>query len=189
MQHYIRFLLYQFSQQGASYPDSTNCIYWSEKLDTLNKFNCWNHHRKISLHHWITTQKRLAMVFSMGPGLDLTLLENATNVPYLVAAQLHDGREQFLCPVVGRSRPSLESSVCHRSRIALTGNRVRVAISGQRPWVFMKDRFGKVDGVDIRLLEILYRKLNFVPDITFVTSYDVCVQLVSMARTLMLSHH
>ena len=46
---------------------------------------------------WATLQqKRLAVLLSIGPGLDLRILGKAPNTPYLVAAQLHDGREQVV---------------------------------------------------------------------------------------------
>ena len=55
---------------------------------------------------------RIALVIRMGPGISLdmtSLTTNTTKLPFLVAAELEQGKEQFLCPVVGEiERPPLK---------------------------------------------------------------------------------
>ena len=48
---------------------------------------------------WETVhKKRLALVLKMGPGISLERTANTEKLPFLVAAEMENGQEQFLCP-------------------------------------------------------------------------------------------
>ena len=48
---------------------------------------------------------RLAMVVTMRSGITLEMANYTSNLPFMVGAQLDDGKEQFLCPIVGEFKP------------------------------------------------------------------------------------
>ena len=46
--------------------------------------------------------KRIGMVMSLGNKMTLKGLKNTTKLPFVIASQLGNAKEQFLCPVVGQ---------------------------------------------------------------------------------------
>ena len=113
---------------------------------------------------------RLALVVKMSSGITLDMMTNATKLPFLIAAELEQGREQFLCPIVGEINPILEDTMCKPSYASFKQKRLRVALLGIPPY-FMVTNTGQIDGTDIRLLRILEQKLNFGAEITVPQSY------------------
>ena len=86
---------------------------------------------------WTMVQhKRVALVTKMGSGLTLDMAANTTKLPFLVGAKLEDGREQFLCPVVGQSIPTLQSSMCNKLQCSLRDKILRVAVFGVPPYFY-----------------------------------------------------
>ena len=45
-------------------------------------------------------KKRLALVLKLGPGMVLDMATNTEKLPFLIAADMENGREQYLCPGV-----------------------------------------------------------------------------------------
>ena len=72
----------------------------------------------------------------MGSGLTLDMAANTTKLPFLVAAKLEDGREQFLCPVVGQSVLNLQSSMCNQLQRSFRDKILRVAVFGVPPYFY-----------------------------------------------------
>ena len=116
---------------------------------------------------WSVIQfKRLGVVMTMGPNITLGMAKNTTNLPYMIAAKLHDGKSQFLCPAVGKHMPMRQSSMCGEPLTTHKGKTIRVGVYGIWPWVIP----GGQDGVDIRLLKFLEEKLELKANIEYITS-------------------
>ena len=153
---------------------------------------------------WTVVQhKRVALVMKMSSGINLNMSTNITKLPFLVAAELTDGSEQFLCPVVGMPQPYLQHSMCDHEHISYKKKVVRVSIIGVPPYLYGKthdsiiSNFRKshvvlknniyagttngLDGADIRLLYLLSDKLNFEFNITVPTSFTDSYRLVGVS--------
>ena len=153
---------------------------------------------------WTVVQhKRVALVMKMSSGINLNMSTNITKLPFLVAAELTDGSEQFLCPVVGMPQPYLQHSMCDHEHISYKKKVVRVNIIGVPPYLYGKthdsiiSNFRKshvvlknniyagttngLDGADIRLLYLLSDKLNFEFNITVPTSFTDSYRLVCVS--------
>ena len=78
---------------------------------------------------------RLAMVVTMRSGITLEMANYTSNLPYLVAAKLDNGKEQFLCPVVGEVRPQFGQSMCKQSFISYKNKKIRYGFFGVPPYV------------------------------------------------------
>ena len=87
---------------------------------------------------WTTIQhKRLALVLKMGPELSLEMAANITNLPFVIATEIWNGQHQFLCPVVGKAKPSLQDSICDPSpKVTI----LRVGFFGLPPSVYGKSK-------------------------------------------------
>ena len=55
----------------------------------------------------VNKDRRIGMVLELGQGITLDLV-NSTRLPYIIAGQLEDGSEQFLCPTVGSNKATLQ---------------------------------------------------------------------------------
>ena len=100
-------------------------IHSNHSLSTLIKFG------------WTVVQhKRVALVMKMGSGLTLDMAANTTKLPFLVAAELEDGSEQFLCPVVGQSIPTLQSPMCNHLQLSSRDKILRAATFGVPPYFY-----------------------------------------------------
>ena len=136
---------------------------------------------------WAAIQHvRLALVVNMSSGITLDMITNTTKLPFLIAAELEQGREQFLCPIVGEINSILEENLCKPSYASFKKKRLRVALLGIPPY-FMVTNTGQIDGTDIRLLRILEQKLNFGAEITVPQSYleadtKVCDDYISKSK-------
>ena len=124
---------------------------------------------------WSVIQhKRLGIVMTMGPNITLEMAKNTTNLPFMIAAEFHDGRSQFLCPAVGKHMPIQQTSMCSEPLTSHVGKTIRVGVIGTWPWVMP----GGQDGVDIRLLKFLEEKLEFKAHIELITNYDAAFDMV-----------
>ena len=84
---------------------------------------------------WSVIQhKRLALVLKLEPGMTLNMATNTSKMPFLVAATLEDGDEQFLCPVIGEADPRLQHVMCDRSYSSYKDKTLRVGIFGIPPY-------------------------------------------------------
>ena len=123
---------------------------------------------------------RIALLLKIGMGSHVTLdmLTNTTKLPFLVAAELGQDVEQFLCPVVGEIEPRLEQTMCKPSYVSYEHKTLRIAQLGVTPdFIFTRTR--QLDGVNIRLMNILEDKLHFSARIVTPTSYSAADNMVS----------
>ena len=111
---------------------------------------------------WTAIQhKRVGMMLSLGSNVTLDKVTNTTNLPFLIAAQLESGEEQFLCPTVGSRQPQLQCKMCDQSLTGYKGKTIRVGFSiAFRPYATMTED-GVPDGVDKRFLKVLQEKMDF----------------------------
>ena len=111
---------------------------------------------------WTAIQhKRVGMMLSLGSNMSLDKGINTTNMPFLIAAQLGRGEEQFLCPTVGNQQAQLQSSMCDQNLALYKGKTIRVGLSTAFiPYGFKTEK-GVPDGVDRRFLEVLQDKMDF----------------------------
>ena len=117
---------------------------------------------------------RLAMVVTMRSGISLENANYTSNLPYMVAAQMDDGKEQFLCPVVGEARPQFGQSMCKQSLINYKNKKIRYGVFGVPPYFVPANSFGNgyridettMDGTIPRFMKMLAEKLNFYPNFT-----------------------
>ena len=120
---------------------------------------------------WAAIQHvRFALVVKLHSGITLDMITNTTKLPFLIAAELQHGREQFLCPTLGNTNPSLQQQMCELSHVSHRGKTLRIALLGIPPH-FMLTSDGNIDGVNMRMLKILEQKLNFTSEITVPQSF------------------
>ena len=110
-----------------------------------------------AVHH-----KRLGMSLRLGSNLTLDMATNITNLPFSIAAQLEEGKVQFLRPDMGKSMPKLQSFISHWPQPTYTEKSIRVGIIGVGlvPHIF-KGANGQLDGISIRLISLLESKMKF----------------------------
>ena len=119
---------------------------------------------------------RLAMVVTMRSGITLQMANYTSNLPYLVAAQLDDGKEQFLCPSVGEVKPQFVRSMCKQSFISYKNKKIRYGIFGFPPEFVPGNGIGNydattIDGTSQRFMKMLAEKLKFFPSFTWSPSW------------------
>lgn len=86
----------------------------------------------------ILQHKRVAILIEMGSGLTLNMATNITKLPFVVAAQLQNGKEQFLCPIFGEVEPRLQDSMCDPAYASYKKKVIRVGIIGVAPYFYGK---------------------------------------------------
>ena len=122
---------------------------------------------------------RIALVLNMGSGITLDMVTNTTKLPFLVAAELRQAKEQFLCPVVGEIEPRLELAMCKLSYASFENKTLRISQLGVTPdFIFTSNG---LDGINIRMMKILEDKLNFMSKIVVPKSFLVADELVCKA--------
>ena len=84
----------------------------------------------------VVQHKRAAIVVKMSSGMTLDMATNITKLPFLIAAELEDDKEQFLCPTVGEPEPSLQYSMCDLSHTSYKNKLIRVGIIGVPPYLY-----------------------------------------------------
>ena len=80
---------------------------------------------------------RLALVVKLHTGINLSMATNTSKLPFLVAAESSQGKEQFLCPVIGEPEPRLQKELCQSSYVSFVNKRLRIAIFGPLPYMVM----------------------------------------------------
>ena len=79
--------------------------------------------------------KRIALVLKMAPGLTLESKLNLTKLPFMVAAELENGDEQYICPVIGEVNPLQQDFMCRQSYVSYENKVLRVGVMGLRPYI------------------------------------------------------
>ena len=130
----------------------------------------------IKLGRETVQRKRLALVLKMGSGISLDMAANTEKLPFLVAAELENGQEQFLCPALGESKPHLSQYMCDQSHASYKNKVLRVGMMGISPY-FKADKNGIV-GVDITLLNYLATKMEFTPKIYIAKGFVASINMV-----------
>ena len=121
---------------------------------------------------------RLAFLIKLNSSITLGMATNTSNLPFLVAAELEDDTEQFLCPVVGQSKPRLEDKMCHVSYMDYKYKSLRMSLMGMPPdFVFIKAT-KTIDGANMRLIRMIAQRLKFQPKINMATSFSAAVKQV-----------
>ena len=140
----------------------------NQSLSTLLEFG-WKAIRRV----------RLALVLKMGPGISLDMASNSSTfkLPFMVAAELEDGKEQFLCPVVGETEPKLDQEMCSLSYLSHKGKTLRLGIVGIPPY-FVLDADGNIMGTNIMVIHYFAQRMGFKPHIFPVTNYNAAQSLV-----------
>ena len=105
--------------------------------------------------------KRIGMVMSLGNKMTLKGLKNTTKLPFVIASKLGIAKEQFLCPVVGKLEPVLQSVMCEQSYTDYKRKHIRVGLWPYYTPYATFDEYGKPTGVDITFLELLQDKMEF----------------------------
>ena len=135
----------------------SNCLILSYSVNNLFSLEKLLHFGRAAIQHI-----RLALVIKLNSGITLNMISNSTKLPFMIAAELSNGREQFLCPIVGVSDPILEENVCNPTYTSYKGKRLRITFMGSPPYYIpTNSTTGQFDGTDIRLMRILERQLNF----------------------------
>ena len=112
-----------------------------------------------AVHH-----KRLGMALRLGSNVTLDMANNITNLPFSIAAKLEGGEDQFLFPSLGEDMPKLQPFMSHRPHRAYSGKPIRVGLLGigiLKGIGIFKGADGQLDGVYIRLISLLERKMKF----------------------------
>ena len=126
---------------------------------------------------WTAIQHtRLALVLEMGSGITLDMTKNSTKLPFLIAADLDHGKEQFLCPVLGQHEPRLEQEMCRPSYVSYKDKVLQIGIFGINPKLVVTKN--GIDGTDVRFIQLLSKALSFRTELIPFGSFDACVNSV-----------
>lgn len=82
--------------------------------------------------------KRFALFIKMSQGLSLQNAIDTKKLPFLVAAQLKNGKEQFICPAIGEVNS--QEFMCDKSYVSLNGKMLHIGIVGIGPY-FVGEQF------------------------------------------------
>ena len=139
---------------------SSQCLLVTSHVGTKDHLMALLDFGRATIQHF-----RLALVMEMDSGIILDMIANTTKLPFLIAADLGQGREQFLCPIVGEMKPSLEHKLCKPSFTSYKKKKLRVALNGILPHFILKSD-GSIDGANLRMMKVLEDKLNFAADVS-----------------------
>ena len=121
----------------------------------------------------------LALILKMRSGVTLGMATNTSKLPYLVAAESSQGKEQFLCPVLGEPEPRLQKHFCKQSYASYENKRLRVALIGVPPsMIYPRPPSDTIDGTVLRLLKMLAQRLRFMGKIILPRSFIDAQKLV-----------
>ena len=120
---------------------------------------------------------RLALVIRMAEGISLEKAKNTSNLAYMIATESKEGLEQFLCPIIAKSKPQMENEMCQPSYLDYKNKALRVGLMGMPP-DFGFTSNGTIDGVNVRLIKMMAQRLHFMPDIHIANSFTTAVEQV-----------
>ena len=141
-------------------------------------------HNQASLHSLLEfgrkmfQHKRLALVITLASGLKFDIGENSTKLPFLVAAEWGSNRTQFICPVVGETKSHQQSNMCAPYHASYENRILQIGIIGAEPY-FVRTETGK-DGIDIRMMDMLAKKLRFSTNFVEAPSFFASPNMVCM---------
>ena len=143
----------------------TSQVKSNQSLSALIQFG-WN----------VVRYKRLALVLAMSSDISLDFSRNTTGLPFLIAAQLEGGKEQYLCPLIGQSSPLLQHSLCDQSLYLMKKKTLRVTLFGLMPWIGYP-----FEGSDPRFIEMVSEKMDFSVKMTWASQFP---DAINKARPL-----
>ena len=155
-------------------------------LDKINMLNFKSSSSKCLLVYYDVTSKadlstllkfghaaikhvRLAFVLKMQSGITLGLATNKS-LPFLVAAETSQGKEQFLCPVVGKKEPHLQKVLCQPSGVSYKNKTLRITIMGPPPWM-MVENGSMVDGTIARFNTMIAQRYSYTTELIVPKNY------------------
>ena len=170
---------------------SSHCLFAMYEVESLQNLASLMEFGRRAIQH-----KRLALVIKMGSALSHKNPFETKKPPFLVAAQLENGKEKFICPAIGEVGP--QEYMCDKSYVSLNGKMLHVGIVGIGPYfvgeillaiIVLKISFlsqvistsvtkNGIDGTDVRLLKLLAKKFDFSYNITNPGSYHAAIRLV-----------
>ena len=106
---------------------SSHCLLSTYEVDSMQNLATLMEFGWRAIQH-----KRLALVIKMGPEMSLKKAIGFDKLPFLVVAQLENGKEQFLCPVIGEIEP--QEHMCDKSHLSLNDKVLHVGIVGVGPY-------------------------------------------------------
>ena len=153
---------------------SCHCLLASYHIESRESLS------KIMQLGWeVIKHKRIALILSMAKGITLEMATNTDKLPFLVAARLGSGEKQFLCPVIGKIKPLMQSKMCDISYVSYKYKKLRIGLLGVPPHLIFD---GGIDGTDVRLIKLLAKKLKFQPDVVFPRTYAQGENMVRTAK-------
>ena len=124
----------------------------------------------------VILKKRFALLLKLDSNITLDAV-NRTNLPFLVSAEMSSGKEEFLCPVVGKQEAQIQPDMCKQSYTTCKNKVLRVGILGRPPY-FKLTRDNSMDGLDVQLLKLLAKKKGFVPNVTVAKNLWASITMV-----------
>ena len=153
---------------------SSHCLLASYHIESQKSLS------EIMQFGWeVIKHKRIALILSMAKGITLEMATNTDKLPFLVAARLGSGEKQFLCPVIGKIKPLMQSEMCDISYVSYKFKKLKIGLLGIPPHLIFD---GGIDGTDVRLIKLLAQKLKFQPDVVFPRTFS---QGENMVRNVM----
>ena len=126
----------------------------------------------------VLRHKRIALILSLDSGVTLNMATDNAKIPFLVAAELQGGSEQFFCPIIGSPEPILQDSMCNKMNTSYRYKKLRVGIFGGIPHMFPVKGNG-IDGTDLRMIKLLAENLKFLPDVKIPRTFVHGANMVS----------
>ena len=74
--------------------------------------------------------KRIALILKMSSGMTPYHTINTTGLPFLVAAEMENEEDLFICPLIGEVEPLLQAHMCEKSYISLEKKTLRIGMVG-----------------------------------------------------------
>ena len=140
-------------------------------------------HSLLEIGRTIFQYKRLALVITLASGLKFEIGANSTKLPFLVAAEWESQKTQFICPIVGETKSHQQSKMCVSSQASYENKTLQMGIIGAEPY-FVRTETGK-DGIDIRMMDMLAKKLRFSTNLIDAPSFFASPNMVCMRPRLL----
>ena len=104
---------------------SSHCLLALYEVDTPQKL------ASIMEFGWKSIKyKRIALMLKMGSGLTLGNTINTTKLPFPIAAEIENEKEQFICPLIGEVEALLQEHMCEESYVSAKKKTLRIGMVG-----------------------------------------------------------
>ena len=140
-------------------------------------------HSLLEIGRTIFQHKRMALVITLASGLKFEIGANSTKLPFLVAAEWESQKTQFICPIVGETKSHQQSKMCVSSHASYENRTLQMGIIGAEPYL-VRTETGK-DGIDIRMMDMLAKKLRFRTNLIDAPSFFASPNMVCMRPRLL----